>query len=59
MGTTPVRSLKRVSDHHVSFIYTNGCFMDFRLGSIPLAVRPMRNLIDVIPDCRQLTPPTK
>ena len=30
-GTTPVRSSKRVSDHHVSFIYTNGCFMDFRL----------------------------
>lgn len=31
METTPVRSSKRVSDHHVSFIYTNGCFMDFRL----------------------------
>lgn len=31
MGTTPVRSSKRVSDHHVSFIYANGYFMDFRL----------------------------
>lgn len=31
MGTTPVRSSKRVSDHHVGFVYTNGFFMDFRL----------------------------
>ena len=28
---TSVRSLKSVSDHHVGFVYTNGCFMDFRL----------------------------